>query len=140
MPLGPGTASLLSSGASPVPAPPAPPPPAPPPDTQTTFGHLVVSIAHSGEATVLALQGKLDIASERCLEQALRRAWAAGCSEMVIDLSGLEFIDAAGMKVLLMAREYMLEHGSRLSLTPGPPGVQRMFQLTGTIELFSFRT
>jgi anti-anti-sigma factor len=100
----------------------------------------VVSTANSGQATVLSLQGKLDIASERCLEQALRRAWAVGCTEMVIDLGGLEFMDAAGMKVLLMAREYMLEHGTRLFLAPGPPSVQRMFQLTGTLELFSFRT
>jgi anti-sigma B factor antagonist len=119
----------------------SPPPPAlPPATTNTTFGHLVVSTAHSGQATVLSLQGKLDIASERCLEQALRRAWVVGCTEMVIDLSGLEFIDAAGMKVLLLAREYMLEHGTRLFLAPGPPCVQRMFQLTGTLELFSFRT
>jgi anti-sigma B factor antagonist len=117
-----------------------PPPALPPAATKTTFGHLVVSTASSGPATVLSLQGKLDIASERCLEQALRRAWAVGCTEMVIDLSGLEFIDAAGMKVLLLAREYMLEHGTRLFLAPGPPCVQRMFQLTGTLELFSFRT
>lgn len=132
MPLRNGNLSLLSGGG-------AEPPSLPSPVTGASFGHLVVCTEQSGEATVIALQGKLDIASEHCLEQALRRAYAAGCLELVIDLSELEFIDATGMKVLLRAREYLLEHGSRLFLTPGPPGVQRMFQLTGTLGLFSFR-
>src|SRR5947209_13788014 len=124
--------SLLPGGATDTPTLPRPARPG-------SFGQLVVSTEHSGEAAVIVLQGKLDIASERCLEQALERAWATGCAELVIDLRGPEFIDATGMKALLRAREYMLEHGSRLYLMPGPPGVQRMFQLTGTLELFSFR-
>jgi anti-sigma B factor antagonist len=133
VPLRDRSVSPLTSGATPVAAsvPPAPTP---------AFGHLVVSTERFGEATVIALQGKLDIASERCLEQALRRALATSCTEIVIDLRGLEFIDAAGMKVLLNARDHMVECGSRLFLTPGPSGVQRMFQLTGTLDLFSFRT
>src|SRR5690242_5975350 len=64
-PLGTGPAPPLTTGSA--------PPPALPParaTANTTFGHLVVSTANSGQATVLSLQGKLDIASERCLEQA----------------------------------------------------------------------
>jgi anti-anti-sigma factor len=129
VPLRNGNLSLMPGGAAERSA----PPPADP-----SFGHLVVSTEHSGDTTVIALRGKLDIASERCLVQALQRAWAISCIELVIDLSELEFIDATGMKVLLGAREHMLEHGGRLVLIPGPPSVQRMFQLTGTLDLFGF--
>jgi anti-anti-sigma factor len=130
-PLRNGSLSLLSGGAAETSTSPAV-------RDQGSFGHLVVCTETTGDTTVVALRGKLDIASERCLEQALQRAWAAGCAEMVIDLSELEFIDATGMRVLLRAREHMLEHGIRLVLIPGPPNVQRMFQLTGTLALFTF--
>ncbi len=133
VPLDGATAAMLPSGAAPQLAP-------PPSRPNPAFGHLVVSTQRSGSATVIALEGKLDIASERCLEQALRRAWTAGCTELIIDLTRLDFIDATGMKVLLRARDHMLSAGSRLFLTPGPPTVQRIFQLTGTLDLFSFRT
>jgi anti-anti-sigma factor len=132
VPLRNGSLSLLLGGAPESPRPPLV-------ADHASFGHLIVCTEHSGGETVIALRGKLDIASERCLDQALRRAWATSVSDMVIDLSELEFIDATGMKVLLRAREYMLERGSQLTLLPGPPSVQRMFQLTGTLGLFTFR-
>jgi anti-sigma B factor antagonist len=106
---------------------------------QASFGHLVVCTEHAGEFTSVTLQGKLDIASERCFEQALRRAWDMGCERMVIDLSELEFIDAVGVKALLRARQYALELGHQLCLMRGPPNVHRMFELTGTLDLFTFR-
>jgi anti-sigma B factor antagonist len=143
VPLRASTVSMLPSPPAPapelLPSPSGPAPDPPAPATAASFGHLVVSTEYYADATVIALHGKLDIASQSCLDQALRRAYATGSREILIDLRELEFIDATGMKVLLRAREYTLEHGTRLFLTPGPPTVQRMFQLTGTLGLFSFR-
>ena len=105
---------------------------------QGSFGHLIVCTEQYGEDTVITLQGKLDIASEPCFESALRRAWGIGGTRMVIDLSELEFIDAIGLKALLRTRERILERGRQLFLLKGPPNVQRIFELTGTLELFTF--
>jgi hypothetical protein len=38
----------------------------------------------------------------------------------------------------MRAREYTLERGHQLFLMRGPPKVHRMFELTGTLDLFTF--
>jgi anti-anti-sigma factor len=102
------------------------------------FGHLVVCSEQFGDGILISLQGKLDIASEGCFDRALARAWEMGCTRMVIDLSELEFLDAVCLKALLRVREHTLESGHDLLLMRGPPNVQRMFELTGTTDLFTF--
>lgn len=131
VPLQPGRASVLLGAAAEGATAPATRDPG-------SFGHLVVCTEQCGHATVVTLQGKLDIASEDCFEKALARAWQLGATELLIDLSELEFLDATGLKALLRARERTLESGHRLLLTKGPPNVQRMFELTGTLGLFTF--
>ena len=102
------------------------------------FGYLIVSTQQHGLATVVTLHGKLDLASESCFEKAVRRACELGAERLVIDLSALQFLDGIGLKALLRARRRSLEHDQELVLVKGPPNVQRMFELTDTLDLFSF--
>jgi anti-anti-sigma factor len=102
------------------------------------FGYLIVSTQQHGSATVVTLRGKLDLASEHCFEKAIRRACELGDERLVIDLTALDFLDGVGLKALLRARERSLEYGQELVLVKGPPNVQRMFELTDTLDLFSF--
>jgi stage II sporulation protein AA (anti-sigma F factor antagonist) len=104
----------------------------------SSFGYLIVSTQQHGSATVVTLNGKLDLASERCFEKAIWRACELGGEQLVIDLTALEFLDGIGLKALLRARRRSLEHGQELVLVKGPPNVQRMFELTDTLHLFSF--
>jgi anti-anti-sigma factor len=108
------------------------------PRSTTTFGHLMITTERQEDMVVLALYGNLDMASEACLSQALRRAYNFGCKRLVIDLSALEFIDWTGLQVLLRARRETLARGGSLSLLRGPRAVQRLFELTGADDLFSF--
>jgi stage II sporulation protein AA (anti-sigma F factor antagonist) len=102
------------------------------------FGHLMVVMERRSDAVVLTLHGRLDIASERCFELALGRARAEGCRRLVIDLSALEFIDYRGLQALLRARRDSLASGHGLSLLRGPAAVQRLFEVTGLVRMFSF--
>jgi anti-sigma B factor antagonist len=104
----------------------------------TAFGYLIVSTQQHGSATVVTLHGKLDLASEHCFDKAIRRACQLCGERLVIDLTALEFLDGIGLKALLRARRSSLEHGKELVLVKGPPNVQRMFELTDTLDLFSF--
>jgi anti-anti-sigma factor len=108
------------------------------PRRPSPFGHLVVYTEQFGDGILITLHGKLDLASEGCFDRALARAWEIGCPRIVIDLSELEFLDAAGLTALLRVREHTLEGGRELVLMRGPPNVHRMFELTGTTDLFTF--
>jgi anti-sigma B factor antagonist len=93
---------------------------------------------HDLDADVLALHGELDLASAPQLERELVDAPATDGKGLVIDLSGLEFMDSTGLHLLLAANQRSQENGQRRSLRPGPPAVHRVFELTKTTTLFRF--
>jgi anti-sigma B factor antagonist len=100
--------------------------------------HLVLETEPQDGALVIALYGELDLASAPLLEQGLLDAEAARVSRLVIDLSGLEFIDSTGLHALIRAHERARETDQELLLVRGPRAVQRLFELTGAARVFSF--
>jgi anti-anti-sigma factor len=50
---------------------------------------------------------------------------------VIVDLRRLSFMDVAGLRVLLTARQAALERGRRLAFVRGPRAVQRLFSLVG---------
>jgi anti-anti-sigma factor len=79
--------------------------------------------------------GELDMATVEQVARPLRELRAAGFREIVLDLSELSFIDSSGIRMLLGARDASLENGIGLKLLPGPPAVQRAFEVTGLLQL-----
>jgi anti-sigma B factor antagonist len=100
--------------------------------------HLVLESEPQDGALVIALYGELDLASTPLLEQGLLDAEAARVPRLVIDLSGLEFIDSTGLHALIRAHERARESDQELLLVRGPRAVQRLFELTGAARVFSF--
>jgi anti-sigma B factor antagonist len=101
-------------------------------------GQLVIEKTHEADAIVLVLSGELDLASAPSLERELREAEATGPDRLVIDLGGLAFMDSTGLQALLRARERASTNDHRLSLRRAPHQVQRVFELTKTVDAFTF--
>lgn len=108
------------------------------PQKNGTFGLLNVVTETAGDGTVtVELEGELDVYSAGDLYNQLREA-EAGARDMVVDLSGLEFIDCAGLHQLVEACHRAEARGGRLTLVKGPQNVQRVFMLTGKECDFEF--
>lgn len=105
-------------------------------DLSGASGALVIRRVHEADAVVLALSGELDLSSAQALSRELIDAEASG--RVVVDLSGLKFMDSTGLHTLLSAQRRYEQSGSRLSLLRGPPQVQRVFELTVTERAFTF--
>jgi anti-anti-sigma factor len=90
---------------------------------------LDVDVRGHGTTVVLALAGELDLASAPDLEAAVREREETA-ETILLDLRGLSFMDSSGLRVILGADARARSRGARLALVPGPPGVQRVFQLT----------
>jgi anti-anti-sigma factor len=102
-------------------------------------GQLIVDTRDEGDTSVLALSGELDLASTPILERELKALESAGATKILIDLAGVGFMDSTGLQALLRARERaMTVEGIQLSLRRGPHQVQRVFELTKTIDAFTF--
>jgi anti-anti-sigma factor len=115
-----------------------------PPDPSVTDvpapGPLSIDTRRDGDAVLIVLHGELDLASAPELERELRAAEASSPSpsRVTIDLSGLGFMDSTGLQALLRARERAGSSSYELKLRPGPHQVQRVFELTRTVDAFSF--
>jgi anti-sigma B factor antagonist len=109
----------------------------PGPDTPLP-GQLVIDTTTEEDTVILALRGELDLTSAPQFEQEVLAAAARNPRRMVIDLSGLEFMDSTGLRALLIARERAQENGHELALRRGPRQVQRVLELTKTLEAFEF--
>jgi anti-sigma B factor antagonist len=79
------------------------------------------------------------MSSAPLLEATVRRSCTDASEAIVLDLSGLTFMDSTGLRVLMVAKELCAKHGCELQLVPGPAQVQRLFEITGVLEQLSFR-
>jgi anti-anti-sigma factor len=101
-------------------------------------GPLRIENRREGDAAVIALNGELDLASAPDLERELRDAEAESPARVVIDLKGLAFMDSTGLQALLRARERASNAPYELVLRRGSHQVQRVFELTKTVDAFAF--
>jgi anti-sigma B factor antagonist len=98
-----------------------------------------LSIVPNRSEVVVVPEGDLDFACADTLDAEVRELRASGFERVVIDLRGVEFMDSAGLRVLLSLRNDAERAGHGLTLITPPPAVQRVFELTATSGLFDWR-
>jgi anti-anti-sigma factor len=101
-------------------------------------GSLQVSSALVDGAVEVSLQGELDLASARQMEERFAAIDEQGPTRVVVDLAELSFMDSSGLRVLLLADARAREKGYELVLLPGRESVQRVFEMTGALDLLRF--
>ena len=72
------------------------------------------------------------------LSAQLARVRQAGCRHVVFDLSALSFMDSTGLCFFLQCYAEGRQDGFTMAMLPGPPAVQRVFELTDTAERLPF--
>ena len=92
-------------------------------DAELVSGH--------GSATKLSLHGELDISGVAAVHQELARLAGGDSRDVILDLSGLEFIDSTGLSCLIEANDIARAKGLSLSIVPGEEEVARVLRLTG---------
>src|SRR5215216_2545670 len=96
-------------------------------DTQATdLAGLGLEVEPDRDAVIVRPSGEIDIANVHHLEQEVHDLLQRGFDSLVVDLSELTFIDGRGLRLIY---ELSLELGERLSVRPGPPAVQRAFDV-----------
>jgi anti-sigma B factor antagonist len=102
------------------------------------LGVLTMSSERDGDGHTIRLSGELDLASAGDVEHELERVEATDARSILVDLSGLTFMDSTGLRLLLGAHARLREQDDRLALRRGPRSVQRVFELSGVDDLLPF--
>jgi anti-sigma B factor antagonist len=89
---------------------------------------------------VVAPRGELDMATAGAVELELKRVREADFQAIVLDLGGLSFMDSSGLHLVMRWAEESSKDGFRFELEPGPPAVQRIFELAALNESLPWRS
>jgi anti-sigma B factor antagonist len=81
-------------------------------------------------ASIVSVQGELDLATTPQLENALLAAESDRGTDVVLDLCEVEFIDSTALRALILSAERLNEQGNELQVACGPGAVRRLFELT----------
>jgi anti-anti-sigma factor len=79
---------------------------------------------------VIGVSGRLDSTTSGALENEVRRQLGTGHARIVFDLSALEYISSAGLRVFMMAAREVRGKGS-LAMAGPKPHVRQVLDLAG---------
>jgi anti-anti-sigma factor len=87
---------------------------------------------------VISVAGEVDLLTSSDLRARLSEVLAAGDKRVILDLSGVTFLDCAGLGVLVAARNRAHEDGGAVCIAAPSPRVRRVVDLAGLAPYFSF--
>jgi anti-sigma B factor antagonist len=102
----------------------------------------VLSLSHhrDAESATVAAQGDIDLSTVDQLVSEIAAAAAADVTDVVVDLSGVAFIDSAGISALLRGRRLADERAQRFRVTGAEGLVREVLEMTGVWRHLSGQT
>ena len=95
-----------------------------------------ISEQQAGNATVVQFSGRLDGTNSATTDTALAEA-VTRSANLVLDLSALDYISSAGLRVLLKAAKQAQTAKQKLVLAGLQPSVKQVFEISGFSTLFA---
>ena len=96
---------------------------------------VTVSCAAQGDTIVMQLRGDHDWSTVPSLASTLAAAVALDNTNLVVDLSEVQFINAATIRALTAAGDFMAGQGRTFALRSPSRGAQRILDLCGASGL-----
>ncbi len=97
---------------------------------------LEIETRNDPAAQIVAPFGELDIATRDRLDETLSPLLDGGHRHVILDLRGVEFMDATAARLLVSCGERARQSNTRLSLILGPRPSYRVLELCGMLQLF----
>lgn len=111
-----------------------------PPGQLVKLGEMTMLSVRDADTHAITLDGEMDLASTRDVEEELFRVEDGDARFILIDLSGLTLVDCAAIRLLSAAGERARTRGEaeRLWLLRPPEHVHRVLALAGVGEQLPF--
>ena len=89
-----------------------------------------------GRFTIVTVSGELDVFTSPRLRETLVEIVEAGARHLIVDLSGVEFLDSTGLGVLVGIHHRLQAHDGTLSFVGPGERLRRVFRVTRLDKLF----
>ncbi len=89
----------------------------------------------NGNQLSLSLEGRLDTTTAPELEKVIKSS-LDGVTELTIDMSSLDYLSSAGLRILLGAQKTMNKQGS-MKVTHVNETIMEIFEVTGFVDILT---
>ncbi len=98
---------------------------------------MKTNIIDHGDIKILQIKGKVTIGEgDIQLRKEVNDLLAAGCLKIILDLSGLKYIDSSGIGELVSCYTTITNRGGQLRLTNLHSKIYSLLQLTALVSVF----
>lgn len=98
---------------------------------------LSVSETSAGNVPILAVSGEVDVYSAPALKDKIGELIQSGHTTLIVDLSGVAFLDSTGLGALVEARASTTEAGGSLPIVCSQERILKLFTITGLNGVFA---
>lgn len=98
---------------------------------------IVTATHRAGDWTVVTVAGELDVVGGPDLRQAVMREVQAGNHRLVLDLTGVDFLDSFGLGVIIGALKRTRLLDGDLRLVVPEPRLRRVFEVCDLDRVFA---
>ncbi|HEY8717009.1 STAS domain-containing protein [Pengzhenrongella sp.] len=98
---------------------------------------LSVTSRERGDCTVIAVTGEVDVYTATALRERLADLIDAEHTDLIVDLTGVGFLDSTGLGVLVGALKKIRGLGGRLQLVIDQEKVMKLFRITALTQVFT---
>ncbi|HTD46233.1 MAG TPA: STAS domain-containing protein [bacterium] len=92
---------------------------------------LKIGVRTVGEVTILDVAGELDLYTVPRLDEGLRTAATASRPLLVVNLSGVAYIDSTALKILTDHQKRIRALHGEIAIVAGQPAIAKIFKITG---------
>lgn len=89
-----------------------------------------------GDKTVLEVAGEVDVYTAPKLREKLVELVGEGHHHLVVDMTGVEFLDSTGLGVLVGGLKRVRGHDGSLALVCTAERILKIFRITGLTKVF----
>lgn len=97
---------------------------------------MEITTSIDGTKATIVVVGKLTVATSPELEEAVHQL-SDTATDFVIDLTDLEYISSAGLRVLVSTQKLAAQKGGELLLLHPTADVMEVFEMTGLSEVLT---
>ena len=98
---------------------------------------MEVSEEKKGNVLILGVSGKLDVSNSKVFEERILAIIDAGAQQFVVDLSRLDYVSSAGLRVFLTAAKLLNSANGKMVFCSLKESVREVFDISGFFSIFS---